>query len=102
MMKKTLLALALAMTVAGPALASEALAKSKNCMACHSIDKKVVGPAYKDVAQKFAGQKDAVDILATAIVKGSKGVWGPVPMPANTQVSPAEAKELATWVLSLK
>ena len=102
MMKKTLLALALTMTVAGPAMANEALAKSKNCMACHSIDKKVVGPAYKDVAKKFAGQKDAVDMLATAIVKGSKGVWGPVPMPANPQVSAAEATELATWVMSLK
>ena len=57
MMKRTLLALALTLTVAGPAMANEALAKSKNCMACHSVDKKVVGPAYKDVAKKFAGQK---------------------------------------------
>ena len=79
-----------------------ALAKSKNCMACHAIDKKVVGPAYKDVAKKFAGQKDAVDVLSNAILKGSKGVWGPVPMPPNAQVSEAEAKTLATWVMSLK
>lgn len=102
MMKQTLLALALTMTVAGPAMADEALAKSKNCMACHSVDKKVVGPAYKDVAKKFADQKGAVDMLASAIMKGSKGVWGPVPMPANPQVSEAEAKTLATWVMSLK
>ena len=102
MMKRTLLALALTLTVAGPAMANEALAKSKNCMACHSVDKKVVGPAYKDVAKKFAGQKDAVDMLAEKTMKGSQGVWGPVPMPANTQVSAAEAKELATWVMSLK
>ncbi len=102
MMKRTLLALALTLTVAGPAMANEALAKSKNCMACHSVDKKVVGPAYKDVAKKFAGQKDAVDMLAEKIMKGSQGVWGPVPMPANTQVSAAEAKELSTWVMSLK
>ena len=102
MMKRTLLALALTLTVAGPAMANEALAKSKNCMACHSVDKKVVGPAYKDVAKKFAGQKDAVDMLAEKIMKRSQGVWGPVPMPANTQVSAAEAKELATWVMSLK
>ena len=67
MMKRTLLALALTLTVAGPAMANEALAKSKNCMACHSVDKKVVGPAYKDVAKKFAGQKDAVDMLVEKI-----------------------------------
>lgn len=102
MMKSTLLALAITAVVSTPAMADEALAKSKNCMACHAIDKKVVGPAYKDVAKKFAGQKDAVDVLANAIVKGSKGVWGPVPMPPNAQVSEAEAKTLATWVMSLK
>lgn len=102
MMKHTLLGLALTLSVAGPAMANEALAKSKNCMACHAVDKKVVGPAYKDVAKKFADDKGAVDMLANAIMKGSKGVWGPVPMPANPQVSAAEAKELATWVMSLK
>jgi cytochrome c len=102
MMKSTLLALAITAVVSTPAMADEALAKSKNCMACHAIDKKVVGPAYKDVAKKFAGQKDAVDVLSNAILKGSKGVWGPVPMPPNAQVSEAEAKTLATWVMSLK
>ncbi|MBX3631700.1 c-type cytochrome [uncultured Comamonas sp.] len=101
-MKSTLLALAITAVVSTPAMADEALAKSKNCMACHAIDKKVVGPAYKDVAKKFAGQKDAVDVLSNAILKGSKGVWGPVPMPPNAQVSEAEAKTLATWVMSLK
>ena len=83
-------------------MADLALATSKNCMACHAVDKKVVGPAYKDVAAKYAGQKDAVDKLSTKILKGGSGVWGPVPMPANTQVNEAEAKKLATWVLSLK
>ena len=104
MMKRTLLAFAITVTVAAPAMADDALAlaKSKNCLACHAIDKKVVGPAYKDVAKKFAGQKDAVDMLAGKIMKGSQGVWGPVPMPPNSQVSAAEAKELATWVMSLK
>ena len=102
MMKSTLLALAITAVVSTPAMADEALAKSKNCMACHAIDKKLVGPAYKDVAKKFAGQKDAVDVLSNAILKGSKGVWGPVPMPPNAQVSEAEAKTLATWVMSLK
>jgi cytochrome c len=101
-MNRTLITLAMAMSVAAPAMADQALATSKNCMACHAIDKKLVGPAYKDVAAKYAGQKDAVDKLATKIIKGGSGVWGPVPMPANAQVNEAEAKKLATWVLSLK
>ncbi len=102
MLKRTLFALAITAIVSTPAMADEALAKSKNCMACHAIDKKVVGPAYKDVAKKFAGQAGAVDMLADRIMNGSKGVWGPVPMPANKQVNAAEAKQLATWVMSLK
>ena len=101
-MKRTLLALAMTLTVAAPAMADLALATSKNCMACHAVDKKLVGPSYKDVAVKYAGQKDAVDKLAVKIVKGSSGVWGPIPMPANAQVNEADAKKLATWVLSLK
>ena len=101
-MKCALLALAALAVTAGPALADQELAKSKNCMACHAVDKKLVGPAYKDVAAKYAGQKDAVDKLAAKIMKGGSGVWGPVPMPANTQVNEAEAKKLAAWVLTLK
>ncbi len=88
--------------LAMPAHADQALATSKNCMTCHAIDKKVVGPGYKEVATKYAGQKDAVDKLATKILKGGAGVFGVVPMPANTQVSEAEAKKLAAWVLSFK
>ncbi|MFP5407401.1 MAG: c-type cytochrome, partial [Gammaproteobacteria bacterium] len=61
-----------------PALAQADLAQKKNCMACHAIDKKLVGPAYKDVAAKYAGQKDAADKLAEKIIKGGAGVWGPV------------------------
>ena len=101
-MNRTLITLAMALSVAAPAMADEALAKSKNCMACHSIDKKLVGPAYKDVAKKYAGQKDAEATLVTHVLKGSKGVWGPVPMPANANVNEAEAKQLVAWVLSLK
>ena len=71
-------------------------------MACHAVDKKMVGPSYKDVAAKYAGQKDAVDKLATKIIKGSSGVWGPVPMPANAQVAEADAKKLAAWVMTQK
>ncbi|TFZ07851.1 c-type cytochrome [Ramlibacter humi] len=104
-MKRALLAfavLASALTVAGPALADQALAQAKNCMSCHAVDKKLVGPAFKEIAAKYAGQKDATDKLAAKIQKGGSGVWGPVPMPANTQVNEAEAKNLAAWVLSLK
>ena len=101
-MKRALLALATLAALSGPALADQALATAKNCMACHAVDKKLVGPAYKDVAAKYAGQAGAADKLAAKIVKGGSGVWGAVPMPANPQVSEAEAKQLATWVLSLK
>ena len=85
----------------GQAHADEALAKAKNCMACHAVDKKMVGPAYKDVAKKYAADAKAVDLLAAKIQKGGSGVWGAVPMPPNANVSPAEAKALATWILSL-
>src|SRR3954465_11406352 len=101
-MKRALLAIAATLLVAGPALADQALATAKNCMACHAIDKKLVGPSYKEVATKYAGQSDAADKLAAKIQKGGSGVWGPVPMPANTQVSEAEAKKLAAWVLTQK
>jgi len=85
-----------------PAFAQADLAQKKNCLACHAVDKKVVGPSYKDVAAKYAGQKDAVDKLAQKVVKGGSGVWGAVPMPANPQVSDAEAKQLVQWILTLK
>jgi cytochrome c len=101
-MKRAIFALLAITTVAAPALADQALATAKNCMACHAVDKKLVGPAYKEVAAKYAGQKDAVDKLALKIVKGGSGVWGPVPMPANPQVTDAEAKKLAAWVLTIK
>jgi cytochrome c len=104
-MKKALFALAALAALAaltGPARADQALATSKNCMACHAVDKKLVGPSYKEVAAKYAGQKDAVDKLSVKIIKGGAGVWGPVPMPANAQVNDAEAKKLAAWVLGQK
>ncbi|NBW77918.1 MAG: cytochrome C' [Betaproteobacteria bacterium] len=84
------------------AWADQALATSKNCLACHAIDRKVVGPAFKDVAAKYANDKTAADKMAYKIVKGGVGAWGAVPMPANPQVSEAESKRLASWVLSLK
>jgi cytochrome c len=92
----------LAVAAATPAMASLDLATKKACMACHAVDKKVVGPAYKDVAKKYAGQKDAEAKLVQKVIKGGGGVWGTVPMPANAQVNEAEAKQLVKWVLSLK
>ena len=77
------------------------LAKAKNCLACHAVDKKLVGPAYKDIAAKYKGDGSAVDKLAVKIQKGGSGVWGPVPMPANPQVNEADAKKLAAWVMGL-
>ena len=102
MMKRSLTILALTLSAAVPAMADQALATAKNCMACHAVDKKLVGPSYKDVAAKYAGQKDAVDKLAAKIIKGGAGVWGPVPMPANAQVNDADAKKLAAWALTQK
>ena len=78
------------------------LAKAKNCLACHAVSTKLVGPAYKDVAAKYAGQKDAEAKLAAKVIKGGAGTWGAIPMPANPQVSEAEAKTLVKWVLSQK
>lgn len=94
----TLIALTAAAT---PALADQALAQKKNCLACHAVDKKVVGPAYRDIAAKYAGQNVAGKLTAK-VMKGGAGVWGAVPMPANPQVSQAEAETLVKWVLSLK
>jgi cytochrome c len=104
-MKRILVAiasLAAGIAVSTPALADLQLATAKNCMACHAVDKKLVGPSYKDVAAKYAGQKDAVDKLVLKVMKGGSGVWGPVPMPANAQVNADEAKKLVIWVLSQK
>jgi len=104
-MKKTaLFALTLLASLlsVSPALADQKLAAAKNCMACHAVDKKLVGPSYKDVAAKYANQKDALDKLSAKVIKGGAGVWGPVPMPANSQVSPDEAKKLVGWILTQK
>ena len=87
--------------ISGRVLADEALAKAKNCMSCHAIDKKLVGPAYKDVAAKYKGDAGAVDKLAAKVKAGGKGVWGQIPMPPNN-VTPDEAKKLVTWILSQK
>lgn len=102
-MKTSLLVcLAVSALASGAAMANADLAKAKNCMACHAIANKVVGPAYKDVAAKYAGQKDAEDKLVQKVLKGGSGVWGAVPMPANAQVNEAEARTLVKWILTQK
>src|SRR5512147_1114411 len=101
-MKKFLVFAALGLlTVGGPAFANADLAKQKNCLACHAVDKKLVGPSYKDVAAKYKSDKNAAATLAKKIREGGVGVWGQIPMPANPQVNEQEAQTLAKWVLSL-
>jgi cytochrome c len=104
-MKSLSAALMLAVTAlaASGAHAQDALAeKKKLCLSCHDISTKKIGPSFKDVAARYAGQGDAVAKLTQKVLKGGAGVWGPVPMPANPQVNDAEAKQLVDWVLSQK
>ena len=81
---------------------AQALMQKDGCAACHSIDKKIVGPAYQDVAAKYMGDKDAAAKLADKVKKGGVGVWGQIPMPPNVQVSDADIKDLVSWILTLK
>ncbi len=97
-MKKLTAITLLALASAG-AWANADLAKKNNCLACHAVDKKLVGPAYQDVAKKYAGQADAEATLAKNIKAGGSGKWGPIPMPPQAQLSDADAKALAAWVL---
>jgi len=103
-MKRVVLTLAVAglafATV--PARADLAMAKKYNCLACHAVDHKVLGPAYKDVARKYAGQKDAEAKLVKKVEQGGSGVWGNIPMPPNASVPDADVKKLVKWILSLK
>lgn len=86
---------------AGVAAADQALAQKNGCMSCHQVDRKVVGPAFRDVAKKYKDDPKAEEHLIQVVKKGGKGVWGPVPMPPHPQVSDADAKALVTWVRSL-
>ncbi len=101
-MTRAVLALALAAAASLPAYAQEELAKKYNCFACHAIDKKLVGPAYKDVAAKYRNDKGAEAKLFEKVKKGGSGVWGQVPMPPNSSVPDNDIKSLVKWVLSLK
>jgi cytochrome c len=91
-----------ALLMVGTAQANADLAKANGCTNCHTVDKKLVGPALKDIAVKYKDDPKAEAYLADKIKKGSNGVWGPVPMPPNAHVSDANAKALAAWVLTLK
>jgi cytochrome c len=92
---------AAAALLAVPAKADEAMAKKYNCLACHQLDKKSVGPAYKDIAKKYKGQAGADAKLAEKVKKGGQGVWGPVPMPPNAAVPDADIKKLVDWILKM-
>jgi len=98
----TILALASLTLLAAPAMANEELAKKHACTACHAVDKKVVGPAFKEVAAKYKGNAKAEAMLVDKVKKGGVGVWGQVPMPPNASVPDADVKALVKWVLGLK
>lgn len=102
MKRSLMLCVVLSALASSSAMANADLAKAKNCMACHAVATKLVGPAYKDVAAKYAGQKDGEAKLTAKVLKGGSGAWGAVPMPANPQVSEAEAKTLVKWILAQK
>ncbi len=94
-------AAAAAALLTAPAHADDALAKKHNCLACHQVDKKSVGPSYKDIAKKYKGQADAVVKLSEKVKKGGSGAWGPVPMAPNPAVPEADIKTLVEWILKL-
>ena len=94
-------AAAAAVVLAAPARADEALARKYNCLACHQVDKKVVGPAYKDIAKKYKGKSGAAALLAEKVKKGGSGTWGPIPMPPNATVPDADLKKLVDWILKM-
>jgi len=104
MMKKLLLTAvpAALLMLSGAASADQALAQKSACMSCHGIDKKIVGPAFKEIAKKYADDKSAHAMLVEKVKVGGKGVWGPIPMPPSPQVKPEEASKIIDWVLSLK
>ncbi|MBI2746037.1 MAG: c-type cytochrome [Burkholderiales bacterium] len=99
-MKLIHITLTITALVSMPAFASKELASKSACMACHAVDRKLVGPSFQDVAKKYNSQQDAEATLAGSIKKGGSGKWGPVPMPAQAALNEADAKTLASWVLA--
>lgn len=102
MKHRPLMLLAVSALISQQSFANMDLAKSKNCMACHALGNKVVGPAYKDVATKYSGDSSAEERLTQKVLKGGSGVWGSVPMPANPQVTEPEARTLVKWILGMR
>jgi cytochrome c len=100
LLSAALLTLLSGAALAQNAAAAKALAAKSACMACHAVDKKLVGPAFKDVAAKHAGQADALDKVSARIKSGGSGMYGPVPMPAQAQLKDDELKLLAGWILA--
>lgn len=94
--------LVLSGTASADDAAALALAQKNACMSCHGVDKKIVGPAYKEVAKKYAGDKGAKDQLIAKVKAGGKGVWGPVPMPPNPNVKKEDLEKIVDWILSQK
>lgn len=92
--------MALGLLVTAPAFANKELAQKNACLACHATDKKLVGPAYQDIAKKYGSQSDAQAMLVASIKKGGAGKWGPIPMPAQPGLSDADANTLVAWVLA--
>jgi cytochrome c len=92
--------IAAGLLAAAPAMANLDLAKKSNCMSCHTVDKKLVGPSYQDVAKKYAGNKDALKTLSAKVKAGGKGVWGEIPMPPNAAVKDADIEALVKWILA--
>ncbi len=90
------------LALSGAASADQALAQKNACMSCHGVDKKIVGPAFKEVAKKYAGDKEAAAKLVAKVKTGGKGVWGQIPMPPNPNVKKEDAEKIIAWVLSLK
>lgn len=99
MIRRALFVSALLATASAPALANLALAQKHACVACHAVDKKLVGPSYQEVAKKYAGNKDAEAALAASIKAGGSGKWGPVPMPPQAHVPAADISALAKWIM---
>jgi cytochrome c len=102
MIRPSITALFITAALGSPAFASPELARQKNCMACHAVATKMVGPAFNAIAAKYAGDGAGAKALAGKIQKGSKGVWGTMPMPPNPQVNDTEASALATWIMNQK
>lgn len=102
MKRSLLLCMVLSALASSSAMANADLAKAKNCMSCHAVANKVVGPAFKDVAAKYGSQKDAEAKLTAKVLKGGSGAWGVIVMPANPQVTEADARTLVKWILAQK